>query len=216
MAITTLVLGNSGTGKSTSMRNLDPAKVLLIQAIGKPLPFKAGKWKPLSKDSPDGSILVSDNADSIKTFMTKTKKKIIILDDSNYIMANSFMRRALETGYQKFTEMAQQTFSIFETANSLPEDVRVYLFSHTQVGEDGVARYRTVGRMLDERLSLEGMVTICLKSIVTDGAYYFATKNAGNDTVKTPMGMFDKDFIDNDLAAVDAAICNYYDLIPKE
>lgn len=216
MSVATLILGSPGTGKTSSLRNMDPANTLLIQAIKKPLPFKQAGWGYFDKDkNPQGNIFVSDSSQVIGTLLRRTGRKAIVIDDSNYIMSNTYMRRAQETGYAKFTEMAQDTFSIFETAANLPEDVRVYLFAHTQVAEDGIARFKTIGKLLDEKISLDGMVTICLRTHVRDGQYLFATKNNGADTVKAPMGLFDTDFIENDLAAVDQAICEYYNLNTK-
>lgn len=96
MSITTMILGESGTGKSTSMRNLNPADVLLIQAVAKPLPFKATGWKPATKENPAGSIVVSDNSQTIIKMMQRTVKPIIIIDDFQYTMSNEFMRRVTE------------------------------------------------------------------------------------------------------------------------
>lgn len=156
--------------------------------------------------------MLSEDAKHICAVMRKTSRKVICLDDANYVMSNAFMRRATETGYQKFTEMALDTFAIFETAANLADDVRVYIFAHTQATEDGVTRFKTVGKLLDEKVSLDGLVTICLKTIVSDGQYYFATRNNGADTVKSPMGMFEAEMIENDLAMIDKKIAAYYEL----
>jgi hypothetical protein len=213
MSIPTLILGTPGTGKSTSMRNMDPAQTLLIQCVKKPLPFRAKGWSYLDRATrTPGNIILCDDAAMICDAMRKTSRKVICLDDSNYVMSNAFMRRATETGYQKFTEMAQGTFGIFETAANLAADVRVYIFAHTQQTEDGVTRFKTVGKLLDEKVSLDGLVTICLKTVVHDGQYYFATRNNGSDTVKSPMGMFEEDLIENDLAMIDKKIAAYYEL----
>lgn len=213
MSIPTLILGQPGTGKTTSLRNMDPATTLLIQTVKKPLPFRAKGWSYFEKEkNPRGNIFHADNAARICTLMQKTSRKIIVLDDSNYVMSNAFMRRASEKGYEKFTEMAQDTFSIFETSANLAEDVRVYLFAHTQQTDDGVTRFKTVGKLLDEKVCLDGLVTICLKTVVSDGHYYFATRNNGSDTVKSPMGIFESDLIDNDLAMVDKEIAAFYNL----
>lgn len=212
MSTVTMILGESGTGKSTSMRNLDPAHTLLIQAIKKPLPFKAAGWKRLSKEVPEGNIIVSDMAKSIIGAMKKTRRKVIILDDFQYVMANEFMRRSDETGFTKFTEIGRNAWDILTEAMLLPDDVRVYIMSHTETGEGGRTKIKTIGKMLDEKITLEGMVTIVLRTVKRDAEYLFATRNSGADTTKTPMGLFDADLIDNDLAAVDSAIFGYYDL----
>jgi hypothetical protein len=213
MSIPVLILGHPGTGKTTSLRNMDASKTLLIQAVKKPLPFRAKGWGHWDGEkNPNGNITVCDSAPRICQILRGTKRKIICLDDTNYVMSNSFMRRAAETGYQKFTEMACDTFNIFETAANLADDVRVYIFAHTQQNDDGIQRFKTIGKMLDEKVVLDGLVTICLKTMVSDGRYYFATRNNGADTVKTPIGIFEDDVIENDLAAVDSKIAAFYDV----
>lgn len=208
-----MILGESGTGKSASMRNLDPAHTLLIQAVRKPLPFKSNAWTRFDKEkSPTGNIFVTDNHAAIINLMTKTRRKVIVLDDFQYILANEFMRRTDETGFTKFTEIGRHAWEILNAAANLPDDVRVYLLSHTETTDAGKTKIKTIGRMLDEKITLEGLVTICLRTVVRDGQYFFSTRNNGNDTVKSPMGLFDDELIENDLAAVDAAIFNYYQL----
>lgn len=208
MSIATVILGQSGTGKSTSLRNLDPEQTLLIQSIKKPLPFK-GSWK-LVKDG--GNVIVCDTASGIVAAMRKTRRKIIVVDDFQYVMANEFMRRSSEKGYDKFTDIGKNAWDIFSVSMSLPDDVRVYILSHTDTSDDGRTKLKTIGKMLDDKITLEGMVSIVLKTVVQDGQYLFSTRNNGSDTVKTPMGMFDADLIDNDLSAVDTAIFQYYGL----
>lgn len=212
MSTVTMILGQSGTGKTTSLRNLDPTQTLLIQAIKKPLPFKSGDWKPVTKDTPAGSIFVCDSAQTIVGAMKRTKRPVIVIDDFQYVMANEFMRRSAEKGFEKFTEIGRNAWDILAEAARLPDDVRVYILSHVETTDDGRTKIKTIGKMLDEKITLEGMVSIVLKTVVQDGQHFFATRNNGSDTVKTPMGMFDADLIDNDLAAVDAAIFQYYGL----
>lgn len=210
MSIATLVLGQSGTGKSTSLRNLNPNDVLLIQSIRKPLPFKSKEWKPLTSEG--GSIYVSDNAEQIIKVMNKCQRPIIIIDDMQYIMANEYMRRAQETGFNKFTEIGKKTWDIFNAASSLPDDKRVYILSHTEESESGKTKIKTIGKMLDEKITLEGMVTVCLQTAVINEQYVFMTKNNGHNTVKTPIDMFDSEHIGNDLNEVDKAICAYFEI----
>ena len=217
MSIATIILGESGTGKSTSLRNLKPADTLLIQAIAKPLPFRSKDWQAHSKDIPTGNIFVRDDKDSILHLMRNTKRKIIVIDDVQYIMANEFMRRVLdkEVGNQafaKYNEIARTMWEILNTANQLAPDVRVYLLWHTQTDENGKTKSKTIGKLLDEKITIEGMVSIVLRTAVVNGNYLFTTKNSGNDTVKTPMGLIDDETIPNDLAYVDACITEYYNL----
>lgn len=209
MSIATLILGQSGTGKSTSLRNLNPKHVLLIQAIKKPLPFRSADWTYLSNENRSGSILVSDNPQKIIQAINGTRRPIIIIDDFQYVMANEFMRRSVERGFDKFTEIGRNAWDVFNGAINAHEHKRVYILSHTEE-TDGRTKIKTIGKMLDEKITLEGMVTICLQTAVINEQYVFQTKNNGNSTVKAPMGLFNSEHIDNDLNAVDQAICEYY------
>lgn len=210
MSIATLILGQSGTGKTTSLRNLDPNDVLLIQAVRKPLPFRSKEWKQLTSEG--GSIYVCDNAAQICKVMEKTTRKIIIIDDNQYIMANEFMRRSAEKSFDKFTEIGRNMWDIFNKASALPDDVRVYILSHIDETEMGKTKIKTIGKLLDEKITLEGMVTICLQTQVVNDNYIFMTKNNGHNTVKSPIGLFESEHIENDLKAVDDAIVDYYGL----
>jgi hypothetical protein len=147
---------------------------------------------------------------------TKHDRKIIIIDDFQYILANEFMRRSEEKGFDKFTEIGKHTWNIFNSLLHLPEDVRIYILSHTEETDAGQIKMKTIGKMLDEKITLEGMVTIVLRVVVQDGQHLFSTRNNGSDTTKAPMGMFEDPMVENDLAAVDAAICDYYDIKPTE
>jgi hypothetical protein len=210
VSIATLILGETGTGKSSSLRNMDPAKTLLIQTIPKPLPFKSGAWKPLSKDG--GNIIVSSDFAQIVGIMQKTTRPVIVVDDFQYLLVTEFMRRAYEKGYDKFNEMGVHYYEVLKAATELPAHKRAYLMSHTDTNESGRVKAKTIGKMLDEKVTVEGLVTLVLRTQVINGKYVFSTKNNGSDTVKTSMGLFEEEHIDNDLAAVDAAIVAYYEL----
>lgn len=212
-----MILGQSGTGKTTSLRNFDPAEVLLIQAVKKPLPFRAKGWGPCTKATPDGSVIVTDNAHTIVGAMQRTAKPIIIIDDFQYILANEFMRRVLdnETGnaaFAKYNEIARNAWDILMCAGKLPDTTRVYILAHTQQDDAGHIKAKTIGKLLDEKITIEGLLTIVMRTTVINGQYLFSTQNNGLDTVKTPMGMFDSEHIENDLAKVDQVICDYYNL----
>lgn len=212
MSIATIILGESGTGKSAAMRNLDPEKTLLIQSVRKTLPFRGRAWSALSKENPTGCVFVSDSSETIIKAMARTKRKVIVIDDFQYVLANEFMRRSDEKGFEKFTEIGRHAWDILTAATKLPDDVRVYILSHIQTDETGRSRIKTIGKLLDEKITIEGMVTIVLRTVVDGDNYQFATRNSGNDTTKSPMGMFDSDRIPNDISAVDDAITNYYEL----
>lgn len=199
-----LILGASGTGKSASMRNFSKDEILIINVAGKDMPFK----------EPKGGFekLNTDQYRDIKRAMTSTKKKVIVIDDCQYLMANEFMRRATEKGYDKFTEIAQNFWDLQQAISKLPEDVVVYEISHIERDQDGNEKMKTIGKMLDEKITVEGMFSIVLKTVVNDGNYYFQTQNSGKDTCKSPIGLFNSMLIDNDLKKVDNLIRDYYDL----
>lgn len=204
-----MVLGQSGTGKSTALRNMDPAQTLLIQVISKPLPFRSKAWKPVKEG---GNIIVASDSSTICAAMRKTSRPIIVIDDLQYLLATEFMDRAHETGYAKFTEMARHYYDVLTAAMTLSPEKRVYLLSHTDVSEAGQVKAKTIGKLLDEKITVEGLVTIVLRTHVINGQYVFSTRNSGTDTVKTPLELFEDEHIPNDLAAVDAAISEYYEL----
>lgn len=217
MSTATLIIGISGTGKSTSMRNLDPADTLLIQVIRKPLPFRAAGWRYFDREKcKDGNIFVTDQWNAILEIARKTKRKVIVVDDFQYMLANEFMRRTDERGFDKFTEIGKHAWEVIGGLSQLPEDVRVYILSHSDERDDGSVKMKTIGKLLDEKIAPEGMFTIVLRTVVTDGNYQFSTINSGHDVVKAPMGLFDSPRVDNDLSAVDALICDYYGVAQNE
>lgn len=217
MSIACMILGQSGTGKTTSLRNMNPEDVLLIQAVRKPLPFRSKAWRPCTKADPAGSILVTDNSAVIVGAMQRTPKPIIIIDDFQYILANEFMRRVLdnETGnaaFAKYNEIARHAWDILMMAGQLAHGTRVYIMAHTQEDDGGRIKAKSIGKLLDEKITMEGLLTIVLRTAVVNGQYLFSTQNNGLDTVKSPMDMFADEQIPNDLNAVDMAVCDYYDL----
>jgi hypothetical protein len=214
MSIATMILGESGTGKTTSLRGIDPASALLIQAVSKPLPFRNGAWQPATQANPSGSIYVTDDSRKIVTAMQRTKRRIVVLDDFQYVLANEFMRRNQEKGYDKFNDIGRNAWDILTAANNLPPDTRVYILAHTNTDENGRVRAKTIGRMLDDKITVEGLFTIVLRTAVINGQYLFSTQNSGHDTVKSPLGLFNAEHIDNDLQAVDSGICEYFNINP--
>lgn len=205
MAILCMIYGQSGTGKSTSLRNFKHEEVAVINVSGKPLPFR-GNIKPYN----------SDNYQKIMSAISRTERKSIVIDDSTYLMVNEFMRTAKQTGYRKYTDMAVSFNQLIEFAAALPDDKVVYFMGHSDQSDDGREHFKTIGKMLDNYVTVEGRFTIVLKTVVQDGRYMFSTQNNGQDTVKSPMGLFDSALIDNDLKAVDRAIREYWEIGSNE
>lgn len=203
MGILVYILGKSGTGKSYSMRNFPQNDLALINVQGKILPFR-GSAKIEQTTTDDSREIVETLKDYAKNF------KSIVVDDYQYIMANEFMRRSFEKGYDKFTEIGRHAWDIPDAVRELPNDCIVYIMCHTDRDDEGFEKIKTIGKLLDEKICLEGMSTIVLKTNVTDGKYVFLTQNNGKDTTKSPAGMFPSYAIDNDLKYVDDKIRNYY------
>lgn len=201
MGIPVLILGESGTGKSASLRNFEASDLKVINVANKPLPFK-NKFE----------CVASDDYKTIIKELKLNKKKVSVIDDAQYLMANEFMRRATERGFDKFTEIAQNFWSLVNMVKDLPSDHVVYFLAHIERDANGFEKVKTIGKLLDEKITVEGMFTIVLKTNVTDGQYSFLTQNSGHDTVKSPIGMFPSYAIDNDLKYVDEKIRNYYEI----
>ena len=204
MATKVLILGSSGSGKSASLRNFDPEEVLVINSAGKPLPFR----NHFETVTPAFNKMTSD----VIKAMDATSKKVIIIDDAQYIMSFQYMRRIKENGWDKWNDIQGDFFNIIQHCDELPADTIVYILSHIQRDEEGFEKIKTMGKMLDEKITLEGLFTVVLKTSVADGQYCFITQNSGKDTVKSPIGMFDSYAIDNDLKYVDTKIRNYYEI----
>lgn len=201
MGIPVLILGESGSGKSASLRNFSPDEVVIYNVAGKPLPFRNGK-----------KMMLADNPTYAQIFgsLAKNKVKRYVIDDSQYLLCFELFDRSGENGYTKFTEMAKHFYDLIQTViRKLPSDTIVYFLHHTeQVGDKYKAK--TIGRMLDEKLTVEGLFSIVLMAKNIDGKHFFLTQSDGSDTVKTPMEMFPEAEIDNDLKLVDKTIREYY------
>ena len=203
MGIAVMVMGESGTGKSTSIRNLKNAGI--INVYGKPLPFKS-----------ELKTVNMDDCQKIIAKMQSAQSDVIVIDDFQGLLVTQFMGRAKENGYQKYTDMALGYYNVIRAVQALPAEKRVYFLSHIERDQAGYEKVKTIGKLLDEKITVEGLFTIVLKTAVTNGQYHFQTHNSGSDTVKSPMGMFDKDLIPNDLAEVDRVICEYYNIVNKK
>ena len=201
MGTVVMIYGQSGTGKSSSLRNFEPNQIGIINVSGKPMPFR--------KKLP---YIATDDYTRIMNTLHAAKAPSIVIDDATYLMVDEFMRNAKTPGYQKFTDMAKNFFDLIEIARRLPDEKIVYFIGHSDRDPEGNEKFKTIGKLLDEKVTLEGKFTIVLKTVVQDGKYMFQTHNSGADTVKSPIEMFKDDLIDNDLAAVDRVIREYYDI----
>lgn len=221
MATLCLILGESGTGKSASIRTLNPNETFLIQTLQKPLPFKGGMkaYVPQMKER-QGNLFQTDCSEAItKTLDYVSEKrpeiKNVVIDDFQYVMVNEFMRRHSSAGkgngvFSLYNEIADHAWNVIYLGGQLArQDLIVFFMSHVQTDDQGASKMKTIGRMLDEKVCLEGMFTIVLNTAVVDGAYRFQTQNSGRNTTKSPMGMFEEKEIDNDLALVAKAIRGY-------
>lgn len=205
MGIPILILGASGSGKSTSLRNFDPNEIGIFNVASKPLPFR----KKLPK---------VDNATytTIYKGLTDPKLKKYVIDDSQYLMAFESFDHAKETGYGKFTNMALNFRNLINyVVTQLPPDVIVYFLHHTEVAEDGRLKAKTLGKMLDNQLTVEGLFSIVLLCQVEGSEHFFITNSDGSNPAKSPMEMFEPK-IDNDLKMVDDTIREYYDMTEKK
>lgn len=205
MAQMVLIMGESGTGKSTSMRNCDPATTAIVNPVGKQLPFR-GKFDMLNS--------VTDARKITKYMREKVAegKKLIVVDDFQYVLAVPYMNRIKETGWDKYNDFGANYFEIIEVCKDLPDDVIVAYLTHLETLENGLTTVKLIGKLLREKITIEGLFTVVLRTGVNEGKYYFYTQNSGRDTVKSPLGMFPAYAIDNDLNYVADKMRNFYEV----
>ena len=207
-----VVLGESGTGKSTSMRNLNKDETVIINVLSKPLPFRGYK-KHYNKDNKN--YLESDQYSVILEWLDAINKKAlhiktIVIDDFSFLMNNEFMRRCRERGFDKFTEMGVNMFEILELCKSFRQDLYCYVMCHTEKDHAGIIKPKTVGKMTADYVGIAERVSIVLHTQIIDMQYKFLTQNDGTHVAKSPMDMFSNIHIDNDLAAIRNIIDDYY------
>lgn len=202
MGIPVLIMGESGSGKTYAIKNMDPDRVGIFLVEKPRLPFR--KRFNVCRSATYTKILKTLNAPKLKQY---------VIDDSQYLLVNEFFDRATETGYQKFTDLALNFRNLVHfVIRNTPDDVIVYFLHHTETDANGRIKAKTIGRMLDEKLTVEGLFDIVLRTEVSPDGHFFRTQTTGADTCKSPEDMFPADKIPNDLAAVDAAIREYYGL----
>jgi hypothetical protein len=215
------IVGPTGTGKSTSIKHLDPKETYIINVAKKELPFK-GADKLYNADNKNYKEI--DDANEITRWLKTISEKAphiknIVIEDSNYIMGFNLMEKATETGFTKFTLMARDMVDLFRTARKLRDDLKVFYFTHPETVEDGGEiigyKIKTAGKLIDNQIVLEGLLTICLYTHVEESkdgtaTYNFVTNRFKKYPAKSPDGMFAEIKIPNNLQEVVNAIDNYY------
>lgn len=224
MANKLLIIGESGAGKSTSVKNVNPKDTFIINCANKNLPFKGWKSKYVAFDpkKKEGNMLSTTNFEVICNALQFIDKEMphiknVIIDDFQYVIIYEFMERAKEKGYDKFTEMAQHSFACLVAPDKLRNDLTVVFLAHSEdvSGVNGMkTKMKTVGKMLDEKLTIEGLfsmvlMSVCFKDNENNIAYKFVTRGNGTNTVKTPEGMFEETLIPNDINYVLGKIKEY-------
>ena len=205
MGVPVLILGESGSGKSTSMRNFEKEEVGIFNVASKPLPFR----KKLNK-------IDKSNYQTIIKCLSKPTLKTYVIDDSQYLMAFEMFDRAKETGYGKFTDVALNFRNLIQfIITGTPNDVIVYFLHHSEQTETGKIKAKTSGKMLDNQLTVEGLFSIVLLATTDGQTHKFITQSDGYTTCKSPMDMFPLE-MDNDLKEVDKTIREYYELDKNE
>ena len=210
MAIPVLIMGRSGSGKSTSLRNLEE-QTFIVNTARKPLPFK----------KKDNLLVMNNKSDEYLEIKNKMKAavdsgiKLMVIDDAGYLMTSKFMaghRQAKgNSQFDLYNEIADNFYSLIKfIIDSLPADVIVYVMMHEEMNDMGYSKPKTIGKLLDDKVCIEGMFTIVLHAMKLDGKYVFATNTDGLDVTKSPLGMFEEDHIDNDIKLVTERIRNYY------
>lgn len=208
MALPILIMGRSGSGKSASLRNLNET-TFVVNVNNKPLPFK---------NNENLKVMNCDDYLKIKQSLKMAYEKnikVAVIDDAGYLMTSKFMsghRQAKgNSQFDLYNEIADNFYSLIKfIADDLPADMIVYVTMHEEKNEMGESKPKTIGKLLDDKVCVEGMFTIVLHALKLDGKYVFATSTDGLDVTKTPIGMFDSEYVDNDLNAITKTIRNYY------
>ena len=201
------VYGKSGSGKSRSLINFGEDEIFLVNTIGKRLPFRS-KFKYEIK---------TDDFSKIANGLRKMPTKTAVIDDSGYLMTNAFMRghsapKSGSSTFDLYNDIADSFWSLITVIkNELPDDVIVYMIMHEDTTDYGETKLRTIGKLLSEKVCIEGMSTVVLRCVVRDGKHLFLTQSDGGDISKSPEGMFDRE-IENDLKSVDTVIREYWGL----
>ncbi len=232
MSNTVLIIGQSGSGKSTSLRTLDPKSTFIINVLDKALPFRAFKknYSPIRSLLDDegvktaqteGNYFASDKWDAIIKVINNIDRHrpditTLVIDDWQYILSYEFMRRVSEKGFDKFNDLANHGWSTIDTCMNTRSNLSCFILAHSDVDSTGRSKCKTIGKMLDEKITIEGLFTTVLHARVIDGQYLFQTQYDGEYLAKSPMDMFPEFLIPNDLLAVKKAIEGYFSAEDEE
>lgn len=211
MGIPVLIYGKSGSGKSRSLKFFGEDEILLVNIEGKALPFR-NTFKYICR---------SDSLDTIITQLQKMPCKTAVIDDAGYLMTHHFMNnhrnKKGNLSFEMYDDIADTMYFLVQRIKKeLPDDVIVYIMLHEDTNDMGETKLRTIGRLIDNKVCLEGMVTICLRCMSDEGKHFFRTATDGFDITKTPEEMFGETEIDNNLKAVDDAIREFYGIATKK
>lgn len=205
MAVPVIVYGKSGSGKSRSLKNFAEDEIYLVNILGKMMPFK-GTFKYIT----DG-----DDMQTIMAGLAKMPTNAAVIDDFGYIMTNMFMKgHGAGDQFKLYNQIGDTVWNFINYIKNLPRDKVVYLIMHDDTGDDGFSKLRTIGKLLDQKVCIEGMVTVVLHSVIKGDKHLFKTNSDGSDLAKSPEGMFKDIEMENDLKAVDTAIREYWRLKP--
>lgn len=204
-SVPVLLIGKSGSGKSASLRNFKKEEIAIANVLGKPLPFKSDLEAPKV-----------DDYNIILKAIENTDKKVIVIDDANYLITNEFMKNSSIKGYDKYNDMANNFWNLVNGIKNIKGGKTVYLIMHEDVDEFGNVKPKTIGKLLDDKCNIQGLFTICIRAMYENNKYIFRLKTNGQDCVKTPIGLFEEDEMENDLKLVDTKIREYYELDKEE
>jgi energy-coupling factor transporter ATP-binding protein EcfA2 len=214
MSNAVLIIGQSGSGKSTSLRTLDPVTTFIINVLDKPLPFKGYKkgYIPVTKENKTGNYFSTHDWATVVRCVDMVNKEreditTLIIDDWQYILSYEFIKRATEKGFEKFSEMAHHGWAIMNACTTgLRSSLTAFILAHSDTDQTGRSKLKTIGKMLDEKITLEGLFTTVLHSRNIDSGYMFQTQDNGEFLAKSPIGMFEELLIPNDLLVVKHAV----------
>ena len=200
-----LIYGKSGSGKSRSLKNFGEDEIFLVNVIGKELPFRH-RFKYVS---------VTDSVDTIIAGLQRMPCKTAVIDDAGYLMTSQFMTGHSQpkkgaSSFDLYNDIADSFWRLIRAIKDLPEDVNVYLMLHEETSDYGETRLRTIGKLLNDKVCIEGMSAIVLRCVTMGKEHFFRTQTDGSDITKSPEEMFDDERVDNDLKAVDVRIREFY------